>query len=120
MGAAAAFDRGAGKIVYLTAGGPRETWLFDVCTNTWQQMSPSGAVTGDLSGGLVYDVDSDRTIAFGGDSLAFYDAEITTGPLEGINNKIKTMKRQAYGFRDMEYFKLKILAIHQTRYALVG
>ncbi len=52
--------------------------------------------------------------------LAYYDAPITTGPLEGINNKIKTMKRQAYGFRDMNYFKLKILALHRTRYALVG
>jgi transposase len=52
--------------------------------------------------------------------LAYYDSEITTGPLEGLNNKIKTMKRQAYGFRDMNYFKLKILAIHRTRYALVG
>jgi len=30
------------------------------------------------------------------------------------------MKRQAYGFRDMEFFKLKIMAIHETRYALVG
>jgi len=30
------------------------------------------------------------------------------------------MKRQAYGFRDHEFFKLKILGIHQTRYALVG
>ena len=52
--------------------------------------------------------------------LAYYDAEISTGPLEGVNNKIKTMKRKAYGFRDMEYFKLKILAIHRTRYELVG
>jgi hypothetical protein len=34
--------------------------------------------------------------------------------------KIETMKRQAYGFRDMEFFKLKILAIHETKYALVG
>jgi hypothetical protein len=30
------------------------------------------------------------------------------------------MKRQAYGFRDKEFFKLKILGIHQTQYALVG
>jgi transposase len=52
--------------------------------------------------------------------LAYYKAPITTGPLEGTNNKIKTMKRQAYGFRDHEFFKLKILAIHKTRYALVG
>jgi len=52
--------------------------------------------------------------------LAYYNYKISTGPLEGTNNKIKTMKRQAYGFRDMEFFKLKIMAIHETKYALVG
>jgi transposase len=52
--------------------------------------------------------------------LAYYDYRISTGPLEGTNNKIQTMKRQAYGFRDHEFFKLKILAIHQAKYALVG
>ena len=52
--------------------------------------------------------------------LAWYDYPISTGPLEGTNNKIKTMKRQAYGFRDHEFFKLKILAIHESKYALVG
>ena len=52
--------------------------------------------------------------------LAWYDYQISTGPLEGTNNKIKTMKRQAYGFRDPEFLKLKIYAIHQTNYALVG
>jgi transposase len=52
--------------------------------------------------------------------LAYYDVMITSGPMEGTNNKIKTMKRQAYGFRDKEFFKLKILAIHETKYALVG
>jgi len=52
--------------------------------------------------------------------LAYYDYRISTGPLEGTNNKIQTMKRQAYGFRDPEFFKLKILGIHESRYALVG
>jgi transposase len=52
--------------------------------------------------------------------LAYYDAMISSGPLEGTNNKIKAMKRRAYGFRDREFFKLKILAIHETRYELVG
>jgi transposase len=52
--------------------------------------------------------------------LAYYDYPISTGPLEGTNNKIQTMKRQAYGFRDQEFFKLKILAIHEAKYALVG
>jgi transposase len=51
--------------------------------------------------------------------LAYYDDRISTGPLEGTNNKIQTMKRQAYGFRDHEFFKLKILGIHETKYALV-
>jgi transposase len=52
--------------------------------------------------------------------LAYYDVMISSGPMEGTNNKIKTMKRQAYGFRDLEFFKLKILGIHETKYALVG
>ncbi len=51
--------------------------------------------------------------------LAYYDYPISTGPLEGTNTKIQAMKRQAYGFRDHEFFKLKILAIHQAKYALV-
>ena len=52
--------------------------------------------------------------------LAYYDHPISTGPLEGTNNKIKTMKRQAYGFRDQEFLRLKILGIHESTYALVG
>jgi transposase len=55
-----------------------------------------------------------------GGILAYYDCPITTAALEGTNNKIKTMQRQAYGFRDHEFFKLKIYALHETTYALVG
>ncbi len=33
---------------------------------------------------------------------------LNTGLLEGINNKIKVIKRMAYGYRDDEYFFLKI------------
>jgi transposase len=52
--------------------------------------------------------------------LAWYDHPISTGPLEGTNNKIKTLKRQAYGFRDQEYFALKIKALHHSHFELVG
>jgi len=52
--------------------------------------------------------------------LNYYHYRISTGPLEGTNTKIQLMKRQAYGFRDHEFFKLKILAIHETKHALVG
>jgi transposase len=52
--------------------------------------------------------------------LNYYKRPITTAALEGTNNKIRTMQRQAYGFRDHEFFKLKIYALHETTYALVG
>jgi len=58
--------------------------------------------------------------AFQSGILSYYDYRISSAPLEGTNNKIKTMKRMAYGFRDMEFFKLKIMAIHESKYALVG
>jgi transposase len=52
--------------------------------------------------------------------LNYYDHPISSGPLEGTNNKIKTMQRQAYGYRDQEFFQLKLYALHKARYALVG
>jgi transposase len=52
--------------------------------------------------------------------LNYYDFRISTGPLEGTNTKIQAMKRQAYGYRDHEFLKLKILGIHESKYALVG
>jgi len=52
--------------------------------------------------------------------LNYYHYRISTGPLEGTNTKIQAMKRQAYGFRDIKFYKLKILGIHETKHALVG
>lgn len=47
--------------------------------------------------------------------LAWYDCRISTAKVEGINNKIKVMKRQAYGFRDDDYFRLRLFALHDCR-----
>jgi len=52
--------------------------------------------------------------------LNYYDYPISTGPLEGTNNKIKTLQKQSYGLRDKEYFTLSLYALHRTKYALVG
>jgi transposase len=49
----------------------------------------------------------------------YFKHPITNAKTEGINNKIKTMKRQAYGFRDMEYFKLRLYSLHKVRYSFV-
>lgn len=55
----------------------------------------------------------------GKDLLNYFKHRITNGKTEGINNKIKTMKRQAYGFRDMEYFKLRLYNLHKMRNSFV-
>lgn len=52
--------------------------------------------------------------------FAWYSNPISTGPLEGLNNKIKVLKRQAYGYRDKKFFKLKIYGLHHARYSLCG
>ena len=52
--------------------------------------------------------------------LNWYDHPISTGPLEATNNKIGTLQRRAYGYRDREYFILQIYSAHLKKYALVG
>ncbi len=42
--------------------------------------------------------------------LNYFDYRITNGFVEGKNNRIKTIKRMAYGYRNMENFRLRILA----------
>jgi len=85
-----------------------ESFLFDWACRAWSSGTP------------MLSKFADTLMAHRAGILAYYDYPISTGPLEGTNNKIKTMKRQAYGFRDRDFFKLKIMAIHETRYALVG
>ena len=52
--------------------------------------------------------------------LAYYTHRISTGPLEGFNNKAQTMKRQAYGYRNIDFYKLKLMTLHTKTYALTG
>ena len=52
--------------------------------------------------------------------LNYFDHFISSGKIEGIINKIKTLKRQVYGFRDKEYFKLRLYHLHAQKYSLYG
>jgi hypothetical protein len=52
------------------------------------------------------------------DPLNYYVYRISCSLVEGINSKIKTLKRQAYGFRDMTYFKLRLYHLHYQSYLL--
>ena len=52
--------------------------------------------------------------------LNWYDFPISTGRLEGINNKIGALQRMAYGYRDTDYFIAKLYALHLAKFALIG
>ena len=40
--------------------------------------------------------------------LNYYDCNITNGPTEGFNHKVKNIKRRAYGFRNERNFEIRI------------
>jgi len=81
-----AFDRRAGRLVALagTGTGAAETWTFDVCTNTWTRMHPSRVPSSSEWPQLVYDVDSDVTIASDGTRMWAYDYEANTWTEKGV------------------------------------
>ena len=55
--------------------------------------------------------DAVNTIKNWFESIVNYFIQRTTnGPAEGVNNKIKVIKRMAYGFRNFAHFRLRILA----------
>ena len=39
--------------------------------------------------------------------IAYFDERTTSGVVEGINNKLKLIKRRAYGMRNFTNFKLR-------------
>lgn len=51
--------------------------------------------------------------------IAHSKHNISTGPLEGLNNKIKVSKRIAYGYRDEKYFfsLIRYITIPEIRYS---
>lgn len=76
-------------------------WILDICDTGIKELEKSGKTILRRYQGI----------------LSYFKHPITNGKTEGINNKIKTMKRQAYGFRDMEYFKLRLYNLHLVRYS---
>lgn len=77
----------------------------DAAKQVWEQI-------GDWiwQAGFGHLMDWFRNLDRGWDTLKNYFLyPVTTGVAEGINRVIKGLKWQAYGYKDMEYFKLKIL-----------
>ncbi len=53
-------------------------------------------------------VGTPSTIDQGRDRLSYCKHQVHTNKLEGVNSRIKVLKRVAYGFRDLAYFALKV------------
>ena len=62
---------------------------------------------------VTFDTTPNTIAAYRYGILAWYDCHISIAKVEGINNKIKVLKRNAYGFRDEQYFKLRLYALHE-------
>jgi len=88
-------------------------WAAEVFLNSW--IRQASALGNKYFAKLADTLDSHRP-----GLLAYFKHRITTGPLEGLNNKIKVLKRQAYGFRDNEYFKLRLYFLHDSIPAFAG
>ncbi len=52
---------------------------------------------------------SQTIVRWFGDIINYFEHRTTNGVVEGINNKLKLIKRAAYGFRNFENFKLRSL-----------
>jgi len=50
--------------------------------------------------------------------LAYADYPITSGKMEGTNNKIRTLLKVCYGLSDESYFILRLLALHDSKHKL--
>lgn len=103
-------------------------YLKDDLSQIWQQFDQAGAGRflanwcrrADASGIKVLQTMAKTLQTHRRGILNWYDYSISSGPLEGINNKIGALQRMAYGYRDPEYFILKLHALHCAKFALIG
>ena len=52
--------------------------------------------------------------------LNYFEHPISSGKLEGINNKVGAMNRAAYGYRDEEFLHLKLYSLHESSIKMCG
>ncbi len=68
--------------------------------------------TGETKQNTAIDEDDNDIHAHKRGIRAWFDRHISIGKVEGIKNKVKVMEIIAYGFRNEEYFKLRLYALH--------
>jgi len=103
-------------------------YLKDELRQFWQQSSKATAAKflddwccrAEATGIRVLRTMSHTLRGHRGGLLNWYDHPISTGPLEGTNNKIGLLQRRAYGYRRYDHFKLRLLTLHHAKFTLAG
>jgi transposase len=52
--------------------------------------------------------------------LSYYKTGLTSGKMEGTNRKIRGLLASAFGFRDADFLKLRLYALHEAKFTFVG
>ena len=71
----------------------------------------------EIEGTRKFAVNQDRNYREGITNSGLY--HIRTNVLKGINNKIKVLKRVAYGFRELDFFFLRMKSIFKGKAVLL-
>ena len=52
--------------------------------------------------------------------MSYYKTGLNRGKMEGINRKIRGLLASAFGFRDHDFLKLRLYALHEAKFKFVG
>jgi transposase len=97
---------------YVLKKSLRQIWMKGDFEEALQSLT--GWVKSAASTGINILVSLGKTIERHSEGiLNYYNHRVTSGPIEGLNNKIKALKRRAYGFRNLLHFKRLILGINE-------
>jgi len=97
----------------------KKAWIFKESFRTWYKETDRSRaeemlelLEGEIASGSLYEFkELLHTVAnWREEILNYFDYRITNGFVEGKNNRIKTIKRMAYGYRNMDNFRMRILA----------
>jgi len=97
----------------------KKAWIFKESFRTWYKETDRSRaeemlelLEGKIASGSLYEFkELLHTFAnWREEILNYFDYRITNGFVEGKNNRIKTIKRMAYGYRNMDNFRMRILA----------
>ncbi|NJR46828.1 MAG: transposase, partial [Hyellaceae cyanobacterium CSU_1_1] len=69
-----------------------------------------------IEAGEYYPKSKKTIVRWLGEIIPYFDERISNGVVEGINNKLKLIKRSAYGFRNFDNFRDRVLLTWHFNY----